>query len=154
MNKIAAIINDMGPSQKAFYMIKEFNKAAMSKDFSMSAFYSRPAMPITKPHFACSNISFLAGYDGAAIATDLIGADMLLKSHTAADKYLYIWDIEWLTNPVNFSVACDILLDDRLKLIARSDSHATVINNFCNKRLDGILDNWDIDELINIVTPL
>ena len=127
MNKMAAIVNDIGPSQKSFYMIKEFNKAAMSKDFSMSAFYSRPAIPVTKPHFACSNISFLAGYDG---------------------------DIEWLTHPVNFSAACDILLDDRLKLIARSDSHATVINNFCNKKIDGVLDNWNIDELISIVTPL
>ena len=86
-----------------------------------------------------------------AIATDLISADMLLKSNTASDKYLYLWDIDWITNPVNFSVACDILLDDRLKLIARSDSHATIINNFCNKQLDGILDNWDIDELMRIL---
>ena len=151
MNKIAAIINDMGPSQKAFYMIKEFNKAAISKDFSMSVFYSRPAMPVTKPYFSCRNVSFLSGYDGAAIATDLTGADMLLKSHTAASKYLYLWDIEWITRTVNFSVACDILLDDRLKIIARSDSHATVINNFCNKKIDGVLDNWNIDELISIV---
>ena len=124
-------------------MIKEFNKAAMLKDYSLSAFYSRPSVPVTRPFFSCKNISFLAGYDGVAIATDLISADMLLKSNTASDKYLYLWDIGY--------VACDILLDDRLKLIARSDSHATIINNFCNKQLDGILDNWDIDELMRIL---
>lgn len=151
MNKIAGIVGDLGPSQKSFYMIKEFNKAAMLKDYSLSAFYSRPSVPVTRPFFSCKNISFLAGYDGVAIATDLISADMLLKSNTASDKYLYLWDIDWITNPVNFSVACDILLDDRLKLIARSDSHATIINNFCNKQLDGILDNWDIDELMRIL---
>ena len=153
MYKIAAIVGDLGPSQKSFYMIKEFNKASMSKEFSMSAFYSRPAIPVAKPHFSCKNISFLAGYDGTAIATDLTGADMLLKSHTSADKYLYLWDIKWITHPVNFTVACNILLDKRLKIIARSDSHATVINNFCNKQLDGILDNWNMEGLIRIVTP-
>ena len=151
MYKIAAILNDLGPSQKSFYMIKEFNKAAMSRQFSMSAFYSRPSMPVTKPHFSCKNISFLAGYDGAAIATDLIGADMLLKSHTSAHKYLYLWDIDWITHPVNFTVACNILLDKRLKIIARSDSHATVIDNFCNKQPDGILDNWNMESLIRIL---
>lgn len=151
MYKIAAIVNDLGPSQKSFYMIKEFNKAAMSRQCSMSAFYSKPSAPVTKPHFSCRNISFLAGYDGAAIATDLIGADMLLKSHTSSDKYLYLWDIDWITYPVNFSVACNILLDKRLKIIARSDSHATVIDNFCNKKPDGILDNWNMEELMRIL---
>jgi|TARA_R100001163_G_C5052650_1_gene189284 hypothetical protein len=151
MNKIAAVVNDLGPSQKSFYLIKEFNRAAASKDFSMSVFYSRPSVPVTRPHFSCKNISFLSGYDGAVIATTLPEADMLLKSHTSADKYLYLWDIDWLTQPVNFSVACNILLDKRLKIIARSDSHATVINNFCNKQLDGILDNWNMEELIRIL---
>jgi hypothetical protein len=64
---------------------------------------------------------------------------------------LYLWDIDWLTQPVNFSVACNILLDKRLKIIARSDSHATVINNFCNKQPDGILDNWNMEGLIRIL---
>jgi len=76
---------------------------------------------------------------------------MLLRSHNKSDKYLYVWDMEWLTRPVNFSVACNILRDERLKLIARSDAHATVINSFCNKQLSGILDNWNINELLTIV---
>lgn len=150
MIKIAAIVNDLGPSQQSFYMIKEFNKASMSKDVSMSAFYNRPSIPVTKPYFSCRNISFLSGYNGVAIATGLLEADMLLKSHNNAQKYLYLWDIEWLTKPVNFTAACNILLDDRLKLIARSDSHATIINHFCNKQLSGIVDNWNINELLKV----
>ena len=152
MNKIAAIVDDLGPSQKCFYLIKEFNKAAMSKDMSVSAFYNRPALPVTKPHFSCRNISFLSGYDGVAIATNLVTAEMLLRSHNNSDKYLYLWDIEWLISPVNFQAACNILLDDRLKLIARSDSHATIINNFCNKQLSGIVDNWEINELLKVTS--
>tara|TARA_R110002020_G_scaffold134029_1_gene299089 strand:- start:687 stop:1151 length:465 start_codon:yes stop_codon:yes gene_type:complete len=151
MNKIAAVVEDMGPSQKSFYMIKEFNKAASFRDMSICAFYHRPSMPVTKPFFSCRNIAFLSGYDGAAIATGLQEAQTLLKSHNNSDKYLYLWDIEWLTNPVNFSIACDVLLDKRLKIIARSESHAKVINNFCNKAPVGIVDNWNFHELRDII---
>jgi hypothetical protein len=152
MIKLAAIVNGLGPSQKCFYLIKEFNKAATSKDMSISAFYEKPMLPVIKPHFSCRNISFLSGYDGIAIATSLLAADTLLKSHNSSKKYLYLWDIEWLTTPVNFAVACNILLDDRLNLIARSESHATVINHFCNKQLSGIVDNWNINELLKVTT--
>ena len=145
-------MGDLGPSQNCFYLIKEFNKAATSKDVSVSAFYNKPMMPVTQPHFSCRNISFLSGYNGVAIATSILSADTLLKSHNNSKKYLYLWDIEWLLRPVNFTAACGVLLDDRLKLIARSESHATVINHFCNKQLSGIVDNWNIDELLKVTT--
>ena len=150
MISIAGIMHDFGPSQKSFYMIKEFNKLAALKDFSMSAFYSRPSMPVTKPFFSCRNISFLSGYNGMAIATSLQDADILLKSHNNSTKYLYLWDMEWLKNPLEFSVACDILSDKRLNLIARSESHASVINNFCNKKVVGTVDNWNIGQLLDL----
>ena len=148
--QISSIVDDLGPSQKNFYMIKEFNKAAMSKDMSVSAFYNNPMIPVTKPHFSCRNISFLSGYEGIAIATSILAADTLLKSHNDSKKYLYLWDKEWLIRPVNFAVACNILLDNRLQLIARSESHATIINHFCNKQLSGIVDNWNMGELLKI----
>ena len=93
MQKLAAVVNDLGPSQKCFYLIKEFNKAATSKDMSVSAFYNSPMMPVIKPHFSCRNISFLSGYDGVAIATSILAADALLKSHNSSKKYLYVVDI-------------------------------------------------------------
>ena len=151
MLKLAAVVDDLGPSQKCFYLIKEFNKAAMSKDVSISTFYNRPAAPVTRPHFSCRSTAFLSGYNGVAIAASLTCAETLLKSHNRSDKYLYLWDIDWLITPVNFSVACDMLRDDRLKLIARSKSHARVISNFCNKDVSGIVDNWNIDELREVI---
>ena len=152
MLNLAAFVDDLGPSQKSFYLIKEFNKGATSKDMSISAFYNRPGTPITRPHFSCRNVAFLSGYHGVAIATNLTCAEALLRSNNRSDKYLYLWDIDWLATPVNFSAVCQILLDNRLKLIARSKSHARVIGDFCNKEVLGIVDNWNIDELRKITT--
>lgn len=150
MTSIAAIIGDLSPSQNSFYMIKEFNKLAAIKDMSISLFYSRPSVPVIKPFFSCRNISFLSGYNGVAIATSIMDADILLKSHNNSKKYLYLWDLEWLKSPKNFSDVCKILLDKRLNLIARSESHASVIDNFCNKKVVGIIDNWNVNQLLSL----
>lgn len=151
MINISAVIEDLGTSQKAFYLIKEFNKMSSNVNVCASVFFERPAIPVTKPLFACRSISFLSAHNGTSIATTLQEADRLLKSNNNAKKYLYLWDLEWLEQPVYFSAACNILRDERLSLIARSDSHARTIENFCNKKVCGIVDDWNSTELLNII---
>ena len=152
MINISAVIEDLGTSQKAFYLIKEFNKISSNVNVCASVFFERPAIPVTKPLFACRSISILSAHNGTSIATTIQEADRLLKSNNNAKKYLYLWDLEWLEQPVYFSSACNVLRDERLRLIARSDSHAKVIENFCNKQICGIVDNWDSQKLIPILT--
>lgn len=148
---IAAIVNNLGPSQKCFYLIKEFNKSIAATNMCASVFFERAAIPIIPTMFSCKSISFLSGFHHNAIATSFEEVNILLKSNNAAKKFLYLWDLEWLRNPNKFSQACDILLDKRLKIIARSDSHATMIDNFCNKRPIGIVDNWHLQTLLKVI---
>jgi hypothetical protein len=79
-------------------------------------------------------------------------AEISLKASNNSKKFLYLWDLDWLENPVYFSVAMRILRDDRLKIIARSSSHAEMIEEFTNRPVEGIVDNWDMDQLLGIVT--
>ena len=153
MIDIAAVIDHVGPSQKSFYLIKEFNRICSFGSTSVTAFVSRSAIPVCPPMFSVQNVTFISGYHGTAIATTLSEADTLLKSYNKSKKYLYLWDMEWLTNPASYATTCNILLDDRLSLIARSQSHADLIVNFCNKAPVGIVDNWEIKTLLSIVEP-
>lgn len=161
MINIAAIIDNLGPSQKSFYLIKEFNKTLSNSnksaslffdnsDICASVFFKRSAIPVVPVMFSCKNISFLSGYHDIAICTTLDEAQLLLKSDNSANKYLYLWDIEWLAQPYEYDYVCNILLDNRLKIITRSQSHSDVLYNFCNKKSVGIVDNWNLDSLINI----
>jgi hypothetical protein len=75
-----------------------------------------------------------------------------LRSDNNSKKYLYLWDIEWLINPMPFSTAINILLDKRLNIIARSKSHALIIENFCNKKVVGVVDNWNLNQLLSLLT--
>lgn len=148
MNNISAVIRDLGPSQKSFYLIKAFNKMSQSVENCTSVFFERPSLHVTKPFFACMDVSFLSSFSGHAIATTVQEASILLKSNNACKKFLYLWDMEWLDQPMNFSPVCDVLLDDRLHIIARSESHAQIIENFCNKKVCGIVDDWNPDQLL------
>jgi len=151
MINIAAIVKDLGPSQQSFYLIKKFNELSRDPNFSCSAFVANLGVPVTKPLFSCSSVSFFSDYIGMAIATNLEEADILLKSNNNCKKYLYLWDLEWLVRPMNFTQVCNILRDDRLKIIARSKSHADIINNFCNKEAIGIVEDWNNEQLLEIM---
>ena len=148
---IAAIINDLGPSQKAFYMIKEFNKLCASASNSCVAFVNTSGVCVTKPLFSCMSIGFFSGFNGIAIATTIEEAKSLLETTNNSDKYLYLWDMIWTERTVNHQAFCDVLRDPRVKLIARSESHARAIQNFCNKRVVGVVDDWNHQQLLKII---
>ena len=78
-------------------------------------------------------------------------AQVLLNSGNASDKYLYVWDLEWIDSPMMFDQAMKIMRDKRLKIIARSESHAVAIENFCNKKPIGIVSDWNAEQLIRLV---
>ena len=62
-----------------------------------------------------------------------------------------MWDLEWLETPMYFDAAMRILRDERLKIIARSSSHAQLIEEFCNKRPVGIVSDWDMREIQKLI---
>lgn len=151
MINLSALVSDLGPSQKSFYLIKQFNELSRHPDISCTAFLLNITAPVTKPLFSCSSVSFFSDYQGACIATTLEEAKILLQSNNNCKKYLYLWDIEWIKIPYNYSDVCSILLDDRLDIIARSESHSTMIKNYCNKSPIDTLEDWDSSKLLQIL---
>lgn len=151
MKNIAAIIKDLSISQKSFYLIKEFNTCLDDTDLSMSVFFERPSIPPVPTEFSCRSVAFLCGYNGTVISTTIEDADKTLKMSNASSKYLYLWNMEWLEEPLYFGTAMRILRDPRLKIIARSESHADVIEGFCNKRPIGIVSDWKREQLLDVL---
>ena len=149
--KISAVVNNLGPSQMAFYLIKEFNKLSKDTKNSCSVFTELSGVFVTRPLFSCYSIAFFPEYDGTSICTTIQEAKAVLATSNSAKKYLYLWDLDWTQKPVNHKEYCDIMLNDRLEIIARSDSHAKCIENFCNRTPIGIIDNWNHKSLLKML---
>jgi len=148
---IAAVVKDLSASQNAFYMIKEFNKLISNTDISVGAFIQRPAIPTTQTLFGYKMSSFINSYSGVLIPTSLEMTRICLKASSNTNIFLYLWDLDWLESPVHFSSAMDILRNDKVKIIARSHSHAECIENFCNKKPVGVVSNWDARQLLELI---
>ena len=151
MASIAAMTDCLKNSQKSFYLVKEFNKIAKDPSVSCLVFTSTTAVPITKPLFPCYNISFYADYSGVCIGSSLADLRIMTATSNNVDKYFYLWDFEWLDNPISHNTTCDLLRENEIKIIARSESHSKLIENYCNKKPVGILDDWNSEELRKIV---
>ena len=152
MINISALVKDLAPSQNSFYLIKSFNSMIKNTDISTSVFFHRQAAPPVRTLFSCRSTYCLSSYHGKVISTSLEETQTSLKASNNSDKFYYVWDLEWLHNPVNFGTVMDIMRDDRLKIIARSESHAGGIENFSNKDVVGIVEDWNTEQLLELVT--
>lgn len=148
---IAAVVDDLSPSQKSFYLIDTFNQFLNDVSISPSVFQSRSCNPVIQPLFSCRLTSSLSSYNGVVISTSLEDAELTLRTSNNTNKFLYVWDLSWIYTPIRFSKAMDILRNDNLKIIARSESHAKAIENFCNKAAVDILSDWEPKKLLNII---
>ena len=67
------------------------------------------------------------------------------------DRYLYLWDFEWTKGKTSYNAVYEVLSNDKIKIIARSEEHALMIENFCNKRPIGIVDNWNLEQIESLL---
>ncbi len=154
MNRIAAVVDSLGPTQSSFYLIKEFNNLAKDTNYAPICFYNNLSPPVVKPHFATMNISYYATYYGCTIANSVETANLVLKTQNSSRKFFYVWDLEWLRRPIQFTDVVSIMRDKRIELITRSQYHKDLIEKYANREVAGIVDNWNMQQLEEIVwTP-
>ena len=151
MRKIAAILDTLSASQSSFYLIKEFNKLQGDNQYSPVCFYNNLSATPVKTHFACMNISYYSHFDGVTITTNIDTANTAIKTNNNSKKFLYLWDMEWLRNPMDFNYVNSVLSNDDIAIISRSNSHSDLIKNYCNKEVAGVVQDWNMEQLEKIV---
>lgn len=151
MKNIAAIVDSLGPSQMSFYLIKRFNNLIKDVDYSPICFYNNLTKPVITPFFGCANIASLSAFRGAAISTNIETASLILRTCNKMDRYLYVWDLEWLRRPMEFGHTMPIFRHPKIQIIARSEDHKNIIENYINRDVCGIVEDWSIEDLMRII---
>ena len=149
---IGVIINDFSCSQLSFYAVRNINERSNdSPKHDYIGFFENLSSHVIEPAFSIMNMSEIWGFKGILIATSAATALTLIKSVGQCKKYFYVWDLEWLRDPDNYHTLLAIYRHLDIKLIARSETHAKAIQNFCNREGVGIMDDFNLSDLEEII---
>ena len=83
------------------------------------------------------------------ISTCLNTTINLLSSPKIEEIFFYVWDLEWTRFEYDYLNIKNIYLNDRVKLIARSDDHAKTINSAWNI-FPSIAYDFNINDIIGV----
>lgn len=148
------IVSHIGHNQLASYLLYHANQfyKTNSTQEDIILFFQNIAKPEVVPVFPLMNISEIYNYTGTGIATSLETASKLLNAPGPSDRYLYLWDLEWLHGVSrSFESYLSIYSDPRLKFIARNQRQAAEFERCWNRPIKGVVDNCDLKVLMGIV---
>ena len=150
--QIGILLEDLSASQLTFYAIKNINDYLEKSDIDFVAFFQNSTTSMITPRFSTMSVSEMWSFNGIVIATSVATALSMQKTCTPVEKYFYVWDLDWhRPNGRDFEYTIQAYNNSKLNLIARSSSHAKAIKNYCNRDVCGIVDNFNIDQLIGVI---
>lgn len=148
--KIASLVDSMALNQNTFYMTKYFNNL-YKKGLDAYAFYVNLSNHGVSPRFGVMNVYYATLFsDGVMFATDLKTLDIILKLNINCEKIFYCWDLEWLYGAYDYNTNISLLRNNNIKLAARSHSHSEAIENYCNRKVDYVINDWNLDDFIGV----
>lgn len=152
--KLGILLNNLGPNQLAYSSIRSNNLFVDdAPKIDCILFYENYVRPCLPMNFASMQVFEAYGYNGTLIATSLSTAHKALRCYASKNKFFYVWDLEWLRLQQfkQFRDMHNVYGNSNLKLIARSESHKTVIEDSWNTKVAGIVDNFDMRQMIEVI---
>ncbi len=152
--KLGVLVHDLGPSQLAYYLIRNANAAlADGKLDDVIVFYEQLARPCLQPHFAVMQAAEAWGFGGTLLATSLATSLQALRCPAAEKRIFYVWDLEWLRlKQKSFRELAALYGNPQLHLLARSQEHADLLAR-CWNRSCAVVRDFAIDELLHWARP-
>ena len=150
-NKIGIILEDLSASQLSYYVIKNINEYVGSDNYDFVIFFENSATSILQPDVSIMSINEIWGFDGALISTS-ISTTLSMINTFAKSKYFYVWDLEWARrHGKDFHYLIQAYNNKDVELIARSKEHALAIENYCNRKVDHVTNNFDLKKIVRII---
>lgn len=151
--KFGLLVNDLGINQLCYQFIRNYNNYLLEKDDVDAILYYRNLglFPGVQPHFAIMNMYEAYRNNDVLIGTDLNGANRILEWFTPS-RYFYVWDLEWFHIPQkSFEQLSGIYNNPNLKILARSDQHAKILELSWGSKIAGIVHDTNIEDFAKII---
>lgn len=152
------LVNDLSASQLSFFLTKEINDLADRLETShidCIVFYENLAQLSIAPNFAVMQMAEAWAQSQPIVATSLSTAAKLIDFPATRRKFFYVWDLEWLRGQRRiYNWYSPIYTNPELSLIARSEEHARIIRNCFNREVCGIVENFKLGDMINVIKSI
>jgi hypothetical protein len=148
---IGIVVPHLGPSQISFYAIKEINRLVAEKyPHDLVLFFEQLINPVIQPQCASMCINELMSFKGILITTTIDNTTMSIARNTRKDNKIvfYVWDLEWMRPNKNIYLYNYKAFNSVHKLIARSENHKKAIENYANRPIDKIIEDFNIEEIL------
>jgi hypothetical protein len=137
--KTGILVDNLSASQKAFAILSNPNNCYV---------FCRDIGPVcfdTAKMVSCWYDAY--SFDGRIISTSLESTRFAVNL-PVSKVYYYVWDLEWLRPFKNdYITNLNIIHNDRVELIARSESHKKAIELYSNKKVSQIIENFSYEQL-------
>jgi hypothetical protein len=152
MQKIGVMLSDLGASQLSFNVVTKLNEECEKSNNDFVAFVENITSHIISPNFAIMGINEIWSFDGALIATSASTALHLSKATNPANKFFYVWDLEWMRpHGKDFQYMVKAYNNPSVNLIARSSEHSLAIRNYSNRDVCGVVEDFNIKQLYEVI---
>lgn len=132
-------MNDLGASQLAFSLLAQKEPVYIfTKEVEIPCILNRKFISCWFDAYSYNN--------GVMVATDIESAKFALKL-PVKNVLFYIWDLEWLRNTGSYIENLKVFQNINLKLVARSEEHASIIKNYCNRNVEFTMSDCDVTKI-------
>jgi len=153
MKTINIFLDDLGAKQSVYSTILHVNNLYKNnKDIDVIIFYDSATQFCLTP--LCGVMHSIEGWeqDGIGIATSYNTLDKILTYPMLEHIIYYMWDLEFLRmRPKQYDIARDLMRHPKVKIIARNITHAALVKNNFNRKVDAIIKDFDIPQILELV---
>ena len=150
--QIGFLIEDTSASQLSFNLIKNINEYSKNSHDDFVVFFENSTASILNPNFSLMSSNEIWSFEGSLFATSVATAMSMRKCFAPKNKLFYVWDLECTRKQgKDFEFIIQIFADPSINLIARSKEHATAIENYCNRSINNIVNDFNIEQLVRII---
>ena len=148
---IGIVVPHLGSSQISFYAIKEINKLVQQNyPDDLVLFFEQIINPVIQPQCATMCINELMSFKGILITTTIDNTIMSIARNTRKNNRIifFVWDLEWTRPNKNIYLYNYRAFNESDKIVARSENHARAIENYCNRPVGRIVEEFNIEEIV------
>lgn len=144
------IVEKLGTSQLSFCLVRNANKILENPNNNVTGFKLDYDFFIEYPKFSILEAVNAWTFRGILVSTNIRTTAILNSCILASKKYFYVWDLEWIyKKDIVYSELVKIYQNPTIELIARTDSHAKIIEK-CWKKPKIIMENFNYEQLLTL----